>query len=148
MTWVKGAGHLCPSWALSSIIMSTVLFDRTLLVHRIWSPSICLSFIQLTSLPFARPGNAALMSMRSTPVMWPCVQAAWALPTTIAAASMADRPFLLRNCPLLSSTHCSASACGDGFECGHHVGWFRVERGGAACTLVLVYVSIRLSESQ
>ena len=38
--------------------------------------------------------------------------------------------------------------CGDGFECGHHVGWFRVERGGAACTLVLVYVSIRLSESQ
>jgi hypothetical protein len=22
--------------------------------------------------------------------------------------------------------------CGDGFECGHHVGWFRVERGGAA----------------
>jgi hypothetical protein len=38
--------------------------------------------------------------------------------------------------------------CGDGFECGHHVGWFRVVRGGAACTLVLVYVSIRLSESQ
>jgi hypothetical protein len=37
--------------------------------------------------------------------------------------------------------------CGDGFECGHHVGWFRVESGGAACTLVLVYVSIRLSES-
>jgi len=27
------------------------------------------------------------------------------------------------------------------------VGWFRVERGGAACTLVLVYVSIRLSET-
>jgi hypothetical protein len=26
------------------------------------------------------------------------------------------------------------------------VGWFRVERGGAACTLVLVYVSIRLRE--
>jgi hypothetical protein len=38
--------------------------------------------------------------------------------------------------------------CGDGFECGHRVGWFRVERGGAACTLVLVYVSIRLSESE
>ena len=37
--------------------------------------------------------------------------------------------------------------CGDGFECGHHVGWFRVVRGGAACTLVLVYVSIRLRES-
>jgi hypothetical protein len=35
---------------------------------------------------------------------------------------------------------------GDGFECGHHVGWFRVVRGGAACTLVLVYVLIRLSE--
>jgi hypothetical protein len=42
----------------------------------------------------------------------------------------------------------SASGCGDGFECGHHVGWFRVERGGAACTLVRVYVSVRLSESQ
>ena len=27
-------------------------------------------------------------------------------------------------------------------------GWFRVVRGGAACTLVVVYVSIRLSESQ
>jgi len=27
------------------------------------------------------------------------------------------------------------------------VGWFRVERGGAACTLVLVYMSIRLSET-
>jgi hypothetical protein len=38
--------------------------------------------------------------------------------------------------------------CGDGFQCGYHVGWFRVVRGGAACTLVLVYVSIRLSESQ
>jgi len=38
--------------------------------------------------------------------------------------------------------------CGDGFECGRHVGWFRVVRGGAACTLVLVYVSIRLSKSQ
>jgi len=37
--------------------------------------------------------------------------------------------------------------CRYGFECGHHVGWFRVECGGAACTLFLVYVSIRLSES-
>ena len=27
------------------------------------------------------------------------------------------------------------------------MGWFRVERCGAACTLVLVYVSIRLSET-
>jgi len=38
-------------------------------------------------------------------------------------------------------------SCGDGFECGHHVGWFWVERGGAACTLVVVYMSIRLSET-
>jgi hypothetical protein len=37
--------------------------------------------------------------------------------------------------------------CGDRFECRHHMGWFRVERGRAACTLVLVYVSIKLSES-
>jgi hypothetical protein len=41
-----------------------------------------------------------------------------------------------------------AVLCGDGFEYSYHVGWFRVERGGAACTLVLVYVSVRLSESQ
>jgi hypothetical protein len=34
------------------------------------------------------------------------------------------------------------------FECGHHVGCFRVECGGAVCTLVLVYVSIRLIVSQ
>jgi len=26
----------------------------------------------------------------------------------------------------------AALKCGDGFECGHHVGWFRVVRGGAA----------------
>jgi hypothetical protein len=37
--------------------------------------------------------------------------------------------------------------CGDGFECGYHVGWFRVESGGGVCTLVLVYVSIRLRET-
>jgi hypothetical protein len=36
--------------------------------------------------------------------------------------------------------------CGDRFECGHHVGWFRVVRCGAACTLALVYVLIRLRE--
>jgi hypothetical protein len=29
---------------------------------------------------------------------------------------------------------------------GRHVGWFRVERGGAPCILVLVYVSIRLRD--
>jgi len=38
--------------------------------------------------------------------------------------------------------------CGDGFECGHHLGWFRVVRGGATCTLVPVYVSIRLSKRE
>jgi hypothetical protein len=38
--------------------------------------------------------------------------------------------------------------CGDRYEYGYHVGWFRVERGRAACTLVLVSVSTRLSESQ
>lgn len=32
--------------------------------------------------------------------------------------------------------------CGDGCECGHHVVWFRVECGRAACTLVLVFMSI------
>jgi hypothetical protein len=37
--------------------------------------------------------------------------------------------------------------CKDGFECRHHLGWFRVECGGAACTLVLVCLSIRLRKS-
>jgi hypothetical protein len=37
---------------------------------------------------------------------------------------------------------------GDGFEGGLHVGWYSVELGGATCTIVLVYVSIRLSKSQ
>jgi hypothetical protein len=37
--------------------------------------------------------------------------------------------------------------CGHGFECGLHVGWFRVVRSGAPCTLVHVYVSIRLREA-
>jgi hypothetical protein len=46
------------------------------------------------------------------------------------------------------SRDCEDAGCGDGYGYCHHVGWVRVERGGAACTLVLVYVSIRLSESQ
>jgi len=39
------------------------------------------------------------------------------------------------------------NSCGDGFESGHHEGWFRVEGGRASYNLVLVYVSIRLRES-
>jgi len=38
--------------------------------------------------------------------------------------------------------------CEDGLECGYHVGWFWVARGRAACNLVLVYMSIRLSQSK
>jgi hypothetical protein len=95
---------------LSTIIISTVLSGRTLSVHRIRSPSICRTFSQLTSLPFATLGNAAVMSMRRTPGMWPLSQAAWALSTTITTASMADLLFLLRNSPSLSWTLCSASA--------------------------------------
>jgi hypothetical protein len=36
--------------------------------------------------------------------------------------------------------------CGDGFQCGHYVGWFRVESGGAACSIICLYMSIRLSD--
>jgi len=36
---------------------------------------------------------------------------------------------------------------GNGFECSFEVGWFRVVSGGAACALVLVYMSIILRES-
>jgi hypothetical protein len=43
---------------------------------------------------------------------------------------------------------CTLQVCGDGHECSHHVGQFRIERGGSACTFCLVNVSIRLSESQ
>jgi len=41
----------------------------------------------------------------------------------------------------------SREECGDGFECCHHVRWFRVERGRTACTIVLGYMSIRPRES-
>jgi len=94
--------------ALPSITISTILSDRTLSVHRIRSPSICLTFMKLTSLPFATLGKAALMSMRSTPVMWPFVQAAWALWTMMAMALMADCLFLLPNCLSLCSPRLSA----------------------------------------
>jgi len=45
-----------------------------------------------------------------------------------------------------SSVPTSTLECGDGFECSYRVSWFRVVHGGAPCTLVLVYISIRLSE--
>jgi len=64
------------SIVLPSIIISTVYSMRILSVHCIRSLTIGLSFIRLTSLPFATVGKAALMSMRNTPVMWPFVQAA------------------------------------------------------------------------
>jgi len=51
------------SIALPSITISTVLSNRKLSVHRIRSPSICLSFIKLTNLRLATLGKAALMSM-------------------------------------------------------------------------------------
>lgn len=38
--------------------------------------------------------------------------------------------------------------CGEAFECDSHVGWFRVECGKAAYTLVLLYMSISVRESQ
>jgi len=100
----------CLSLVLPSITISTVLSDRELSFHHIRSPSIFLTFVKLTSHPLATLGKAALMSMRSTPVMWPFVQAAWALSTMMAAASMADRPFLLPNCPSLSNPHLSGSS--------------------------------------
>jgi hypothetical protein len=38
--------------------------------------------------------------------------------------------------------------CWDEFECGHHMDWVRFVCGGATCTLVLVYMSIKVRESQ
>jgi len=37
--------------------------------------------------------------------------------------------------------------CGEGFQCSNCAGWSRVECGGATCTLVLVYGSIRLRDT-
>jgi len=108
--WGTPASTGCLWMALLSIIICTVLSERKLSVHRIRSSSICLTFIKLTSLPYTTVRKAALMSMRSTPVMWPCVQDAWALSTMMVAVSMADRPFLLPNYPSFSSRILSASA--------------------------------------
>jgi hypothetical protein len=85
----------CLSMALPSIIISTVLSERNLSIHSIRPPSLCLTFIKLTCLPFAMLGMAALMSMRSTPLMCQFVQSACNLSTKKEAASMADRSFLL-----------------------------------------------------
>jgi hypothetical protein len=46
-----------------------------------------------------------------------------------------------------SSRGTALEECGDGFESNHYVGWFRVICGRAACTLVHVYMVIRLRES-
>jgi len=69
------ASTRCHSMALPSIIISTVLSDSKLSVHRTRSPSICLTFSKLTSRPFAKLGKATLISTRITPVMWPFVHA-------------------------------------------------------------------------
>jgi len=106
----------CLSMVWPSISIATILCERTLSVLRIMSPFICLTFIKLSGLRFGTLGKAALMSMRSTPGMWPFVQPAWALSTMMAAASMADRPFLLPNCQwhnsllLLASSDSSSAA--------------------------------------
>jgi len=73
------ASNGCLSISLPSIIISTVLSDWKLSVHPIRSPRICLTFMALTSLPFATLRKASLMSIWSTPVIWPFVQAAISL---------------------------------------------------------------------
>jgi len=70
------ASTACLSMELPSNIISTVLSERKLFIHRIWSQSICLPFIQSTSVPCSTLRKAALMFPRSPPVMWPFVQAA------------------------------------------------------------------------
>jgi len=62
--------------ALPSNINSTICSERKLSIRHIQSTSMCLTCIMLTSLRFGTLGKAALMSMRSMPVMWPFVQAA------------------------------------------------------------------------
>jgi len=59
---------------------------------------------------FVTLGNTALISIRSTSVMSLSVHGASALSTLMAAAVMADRPFLLPICPSLSSPLRSASS--------------------------------------
>jgi len=92
-----------------SITISTVLSGSKLSVHRIWSPSIRFAFIAWISPPLAMLGNAALISIRRTPVMISSFHAECALSTMMAAASMAELFFLLPYWPSLDSALLSAS---------------------------------------
>lgn len=66
----------CLSMALRAIIISTVLSERKISVHRISCLSICPTFIKMTSLAFATLAKAALMSISSALGMWTFLQAA------------------------------------------------------------------------
>ena len=88
-------GWLCRR--MSSITISTVLSERKLSVHHMRSLSIRLAFIAWISHPLATYGNAALISIRRTPMMLSSFQVECALSTMMAAVSMADHFFLLPN---------------------------------------------------
>ena len=96
--------------SLPLITISTVLSERKLLVDHMKSPSISLACITWNSLPLATLGNAALISIRRTPVMLSSFNVVCALSTMMAAASMADLFFLLPNCQSITSSLLSASS--------------------------------------
>jgi len=66
----------CHFMALPSNIISTILSDRSVPAVCLRSPSISLTFIQLSSHPLANLGKATLMTLRTMPVMWPHIHAA------------------------------------------------------------------------
>jgi len=105
--------QLCDT--LPSIAISTALSERKLSIHFMRSPSICLAFIVQINLPLSTLGHAALICIRSMPVMMLSFHAEYALSTMMAAASLAKLVFLIPNWPshscalLLHSSDCSST---------------------------------------
>jgi len=85
--------------------------------------------------------------MIGTPAMVHCFRGALDTVDILGAAGGKA----LSTWPLVISTDGCDTApeyCSDRFEWGQYMSWFWGESGGATCTLVLVYVSIRLRDSQ
>ena len=121
--WIDDAGEPCGTHAptrcfliaLSLIIICNVLPVRKLSVDGIRSQSIFLTIIKLTNISLSQLGKAAVLSLRSMPVIRQIFQAAHALSTMMGADLMPDCSFLLPNCwsvcsPLLSASSNSSLA--------------------------------------
>lgn len=90
------------------IIIATMCCWRDLSIQCIRSRSICFLLFQLTIIRFVLLANATSITMRSSSVILPSINTAFALQTICAAAHIADHYFLLPNCPLFSDSLCTA----------------------------------------